>query len=114
MTDKESRTWASIIHFSQFAGYVFFIFGIIVPIILWLIKKDEHEFVNDQGKEVMNFLITQFIIGFIGGLLIFAAGIGIIILALFSIYCIIIIIVGGVKASQGERFRYPICIRFIK
>ncbi|MCD6579288.1 DUF4870 domain-containing protein [bacterium] len=110
--DQNSNTWASIVHFSQFLAYIVPVLGIVAPIIIWQIKKDD-PFIDFHGKEAVNFVITQFIIGLICGLLVLI-GIGIILLALFGIYVIIYIVIVGIKASQGEYYQYPFCIRLIK
>ena len=56
---QEARTWAMLCHLSTFAKYLAIPFGnIIGPLILWLLKKDQHPLVDDQGKEAMNFQIT--------------------------------------------------------
>ena len=58
--DKDARLWAMLCHLSTFAGMVGIPFGnILGPLIIWLIKKDEYPFVDDQGKEALNFQISM-------------------------------------------------------
>ena len=83
------------------------------PLVVWLIKKSEHPFVDDQGKEALNFQISMTIYGIVAGLLIFVL-IGIPLLIGLIVANLVLIIIAAVKASNGESFRYPCTIRFIK
>jgi uncharacterized Tic20 family protein len=84
--------------------------NIIIPLIIWLIKKDESAFLNDQGKEVLNFQICIIIVT----LLLIATCIGIAFMWLPSLVALILGIVGGVKANEGVAYRYPFNFRIIK
>ena len=70
-------------------------------------------FVDDQGKESLNFQITMFIALLIAGATL-CIGIGFIILPIVGILDLVFTIIGAVKANNGERYRYPFNIRFIK
>ena len=87
--------------------------GFIGPLIIWLIKKDQSDFVDDQGKEALNFGISITIYYFVAGLS-FMVLIGILLLPAVAIFAIINIIRAAIAANKGERFRYPLCIRIIK
>jgi len=113
MTDSEAKQWGMFIHFSILAGYVLPLAGFIVPLVMWLMKKDEHSLVDQHGKNVMNWLISFFIYGIISFILIFV-GIGILMLWALGILNIIFAIVGGLKASNGEVWAYPFTIRFLQ
>ena len=110
---KEERTWAMVAHLSAFIGH-FVPFGhIIGPLVIWILKKDQFPLVDDQGKEAINFQIT-ITLYFIGaGLLCFLI-IGFPLLLGLWIFDLIVIIIAAVKANDGERYRYPASIRFIK
>jgi uncharacterized Tic20 family protein len=88
------------------------IFGFIVPLIIWLMKKDQSRFVDDQGKEAVNFHLTMMIGHFIGGLTI-CFTFGAINLAVW-VMAVVLGIMGGMAANKGEVYRYPLNIRFIK
>jgi hypothetical protein len=87
--------------------------GLIVPLIIWLIKKDESPFVNQQGKEVVNFELTCLIGAVIGGATI-CIFIGFVILAAVFVVNIVFGIISTITVNKGLPYRYPICIRFIK
>lgn len=109
--DKDARTWAMICHLMALCGYVIPFGNILGPLIVWAIKKDEHEFINDQGKEAINFQLTMIIAFIISCLLIFVI-IGIPLLAAVAIFDLVMIVVAAIKANDGIRYRYPLTIRF--
>lgn len=88
------------------------IFGFIIPLIIWIMKKDESRFVDDQGKEAVNFHLTMMIGHFVGGLTIcFTFGaLNLVVWVLALVYGIM----AGMAANKGEVYRYPLSIRFIK
>ena len=105
--DKDARMWGMLCHLTAlFAGFV-------GPLIVWLIKKDEIPFVDDQGKEALNFQITVAIAVFVSFLLCFVV-IGFLLLPVVGIGALVLTIIAAVKANGGEAYRYPITIRFIK
>ena len=87
--------------------------GFIGPLIIWLIKKDQSPFVDDQGKEALNWQITL-IIGWVIGAVTAFICIGFVILAAVWLAAIICGILGSVEANKGIRYRYPFAIRLIK
>jgi uncharacterized Tic20 family protein len=115
---KDERTWAMLAHLSSFLGYlVGGVGGIIGPLVVWLIKKDEAPFVADQARESLNFqlsllLYTVALVAscflLIGFVLIWFA------VPFLAILGLVLPIVGGVKANEGHAYRYPMTIRFIK
>jgi uncharacterized Tic20 family protein len=113
--DSQEKQWGMFTHLAAFATFVFPLAGnIIGPLIIYLIKKDEYAFVNDQGKEVLNFQITWWIIFTISALMVFAGGIGLLMLGGFGIAWLVLVIKGIVAANNGQFFRYPLTIRFIQ
>lgn len=94
--------------------YILAIFtGFIGPLILWLLKKEQSSFINDQGKEVLNWIITVIlvIIVSIPLMLIF---IGFLTYAAALICHLVFTIMGAIKASKGIAYRYPIALRLLK
>jgi uncharacterized protein len=110
---KDAKTMGMLCHLLALAGYVVPFGNIIGPLVIWLIKKDELEFVNDQGKEALNFQITVSIAGIVFFLLVFIVIGGFLLMAL-GIFNLVMIIIASVKANNGEKYRYPVCIRLIK
>ena len=110
---KDERTWAMLSHFSALCMFIFPFGNILAPLIIWLIKKDEMPFVEDQAKEVLNFQISMTIY-FIGSIILIIVLIGIPILIVLGIFNVIITIIAGIKANDGKSYRYPINLKLIK
>ncbi|MEX2525104.1 MAG: DUF4870 domain-containing protein [Gammaproteobacteria bacterium] len=111
--DKDARTWAMITHLVALAGFVLPFGNILGPLVIWSIKKDEHAFVNEQGKEAINFQLTMTIAFIVAFILVFVV-IGIPLLVVLCIFTLIMIVVAAVKTNDGTHFRYPVTIRFFK
>lgn len=109
---KEERIWALFCHISSFAGYLIPFGNILAPLIIWILKREESELIDDQGKEAFNFQVSvtlYFIMSII--LVIFLIGIPLLIGLLF--FHVIVTIIAGIRANDGEKYRYPLTIRFV-
>ena len=114
VADRDARQWAMFCHLAGLAKYVPIpLSNVLAPLILWQIKKDQSPFVDDQGKEAVNFQISITIYAIICGLL-FCAGIGVFLLPVVGVLDLVFIIIAGLKANEGELYRYPLTIRFIR
>ena len=103
---KQEKTWAMLCHLGGLLGFI-------PPLVIWLIKKDESSLIDDSGKEALNFQISIAIYCAIAFLLVFIL-IGIPLLFALQIFNLVMVIIAAIKANDGERYRYPLCIRFIK
>ena len=112
-TTKDDRTWAMLCHLSGLAGYVIPFGNIFGPLIIWLIKRDQSWFVDDQGKEALNFQIS-WAIYMIVSLVAILVLVGIVLVGIVAIGGLVLLIVAAVKANEGIAYRYPLTIRFIK
>lgn len=111
---RQDRTLDAVCHFLALVGYIGIPFGnILGPLILWVIKKDELPSVNEHGKESINFQISMTIYAIVAGLTIFVF-IGFLLLPAVLVINLVLVIIAGVKAANGEFYRYPLSIRFIK
>ena len=110
---KDERLWAMIAHISAVAGFVFPFGNIIGPLLIWILKKEEFPFVDDQGKEALNFQISITIYVLISIILVFIL-IGIPILIVIGIFALVMTIIGAINAYDGKKYRYPLTIRVIK
>lgn len=114
--NNDARMWAMFCHLGGLAGFtpIALVFGsIIAPLIIWQIKKDEFGFVDEHGKEALNFQISILIYALVSGLLCLAC-IGIVLLPVVFIFDLIFMLIAAVKSNNGEHYHYPLCIRFIK
>jgi uncharacterized Tic20 family protein len=86
---------------------------ILAPLIIYLVKKDESQFVKENALESLNFQLTIMICAIISAILVFII-IGIFLLIIIGIGSFILVIVASIKASEGKIYRYPINFRLIK
>jgi uncharacterized Tic20 family protein len=110
---NEARKWAAICHAVALVGLlgngVGFVLG---PLIVWLIKREDDPFIDEQGKEALNFQITMFLAGAVSALLILVL-IGFFLLLVVLIMMVVLPIVAAVRTSNGEHYRYPFTFRFV-
>ncbi|WP_137886485.1 DUF4870 domain-containing protein [Pseudomonas sp. 2FE] len=110
---QEVRQWAMFCHFAAFLGLVFPFGNLLGPLIVWQIKKDLDPFVDAQGKEALNFQITVALAALVCILLMLVV-IGFALLGLLSIGALVLTIIAGIKANEGQAYRYPFCWRLLK
>jgi uncharacterized Tic20 family protein len=109
--ELQTRQWAMFLHLSQLANYVMPFGGLIAPIIIWQIKKTELPGIDAHGKIVMNWLISAMIYGIVAFLSVFVL-IGFVILPVLVVLTVVFPIIGGIKANNGELWKYPLSIPF--
>jgi uncharacterized Tic20 family protein len=108
--EKQMGMW---VHLSQLANCLIPPVGIILPIVLWQMNKDQMPALDAHGKTVVNWFISSFIYGIVSFVLAFVliGFLGFIALAVMSI---VFPIIGGIKANNGELWEYPLTIKFLK
>lgn len=112
-TDVQERNLSMLCHLSALVTYFVPLGGVLGPIILWFLKKEQYAEVDRQGKDSINFQLSILLYALVAGLLIFR-GIGILLLALVGIFNLIMVIMASIKSYNGERFEYPFSFRFIR
>jgi uncharacterized protein len=138
-TDSNARTWAALCHLGAFAAFLGIPFGhLIGPLLVWTLKRGDSAFVDDQGREAVNFQISLTIymvaLAVLGGLALllvvgpavwplfdagpwlFAATAFVVVVVAFGllVYAFVATIVAAVRANEGVRFRYPLTIRLLR
>ncbi|MEM9445486.1 MAG: DUF4870 domain-containing protein [Verrucomicrobiota bacterium] len=113
LVNKNEKTWGMACHLATLAGLIIPFGNLIGPLVVWLLKKQEMPFVEDQGKEVLNFQITISIALVISAILTVVA-IGFLLLPIVGLISIIFTIIGAIKANEGHSYRYPFALRLIK
>ncbi len=146
MKKNNENTNAFLIHISAFAGFMFPFGNIITPLIAWQTLKDRSLFLDEQGKEAVNFNISYTLYVFLLSILFIPFAIGSIfsnhnhhlnwnnfnfnfdlnshnlfgfvglgsITGIIYIIGIALVIIASVKARDGENYKYPFTIKFIK
>jgi len=113
---RDARRWAMFCHLAALAGFlpVTFVAGAVIgPLVVWQIKKDQFPFVDEHGKEAVNFQISMLIYGVVAAILLCAC-VGIVLLPAVIIVDLVFLLIAAVKANEGKHYRYPLTIRFIK
>jgi len=113
MLSPDEKTMAMLLHILVLANFITGFLGTVGTLVLWLIKKDESQFIDYHGKEALNFQITIFIAAIISFVLIFVL-IGFFLLLALLITNIVLSIMAGIAANNGEYYQYPFSIRIIK
>jgi uncharacterized protein len=118
--ESQARTWNMLCHLSALAGYIIPFGNVLGPLIIWQIKKNEFPSVEEHGKAALNFQITVLIAVFVG----------IVATVLLSFLCIgyllipvvvaiglcglVFAVIAGIKANNGEPYRYPWSLTLVK
>ena len=113
MPTQDEKQMGMFCHLVAFAGVIIPLGSVLGPLIIWLMKKDQSEYIDYHGKEALNFQITMLIAAFVCILLMFVF-IGIILMFGLFVFWLIVVIIGAIKANEGLRYQYPLTIRFIK
>lgn len=106
-SDSEDRVLGLICHLTSLLGV-----GIVLPLIVYLIKKQEAGQVAAHAKEALNFHLSVMLYVMCAVPLVFI-GVGLLLFPAIAIGSLVLAIIAAVKASDGVVYRYPACIRFI-
>jgi uncharacterized Tic20 family protein len=136
--EQAERKWATLCHLSAALVYLGIpIANLLAPLTLWLIKRNESAFVDEQGKEAVNFQLSVLVYTLLGVLglilsILVAGGLTaltekpaflgfgllavlfVTLLILLWVADLILLIVAAIRASYGEHYRYPLSLRLIK
>ncbi|ABM23091.1 MULTISPECIES: DUF4870 domain-containing protein [Shewanella] len=109
---KSDKDFGLLVYASSFIGYLVPLGSILGPLIIWLMKREESAFVDQCGRSCLNFKLSLLIYVIISGVLAFI-GIGFIFLIVLAILDLVCTVLGIIKASEGQVYRYPLTIKFI-
>jgi uncharacterized Tic20 family protein len=108
---SETRNWALACHLGGLAIFTGIPFGnILVPLVIWLLKRNADPFIDRHGRESLNFQVTMLAYGVVAFLLIFVA-IGVLLLPVLLIADIVLMVRAAIAASEGRDYRYPFTLR---
>jgi uncharacterized Tic20 family protein len=118
--ESQARTWNMLCHLSALAGYIIPFGNILGPLLVWQIKKNEFPSVDEHGKAALNFQLTVLIALVAGGAAAFLLSfvcIGFLLIPVvigIALCGLIFAIIAGIKANNGEAYRYPWSLTLIK
>ena len=107
----EERTYCTLMHISQLL--IWSGVGILVPILMWVLGKDQSELVHQHGNRMMNWLISSFIYGVVSALLVIFL-IGVPMAIVLCILSVVFPILAALKANDGHLWSYPLTIKFLQ
>jgi len=110
---KENRQLLVFTHLSQLLDFVTGIGGFIVPLLLWLVKKDEIFDMDRHGKAIINFRISMFLYLLICIPFVLLFGLGLLGFIAIGLFYIIFPIINAVRASNNQQPNYPLSIKFL-
>ncbi len=103
------KMFLTMMNISQLIGGV----GFVLPIVMWLTYKDQSEKIDEQGKVIVNWIISALIYASVSAILIFIF-IGVIGIVAVGLLCVIFPIKGAIEANNDEIWTYPLSINFLK
>jgi uncharacterized Tic20 family protein len=112
LSDPQSAEWerlyAIFLHLSLLTHIPIF-----VALVMWLIRRDRSPFIDDHGREAVNFQISLAIYYLIGIATTALCGVGVALIVGAYVLGVVGMILAAVAAGKGRYFRYPACIRLI-
>ena len=111
--EAETRQWAMFLHLSLLAGALVPGAGFVLPVVLWQVKKTELPGLDAHGKAVTNWLLSAIIYGTVCGVLCLVL-VGIPLLIALGVLSLVFPIMGAVRASEGQLWKYPLTIPFFR
>lgn len=106
----EENTYLMLMHISQFAGVILPVAGFIIPILMWITNKEYDSKVDLHGKNIVNAMISYTIYAIVLSITVIGIPVAIVLGVLYAVF----IVIAGVKANNGEYWKYPFTIQFIK
>jgi uncharacterized Tic20 family protein len=111
-TERE-RTWGMLAHLSALAGLVVPLVGIVLgPLAVWLVKRDESQFVAGHAKEALNFNISV-LLGALACMLLMLVFVGFLLGTALFIAWLVMLLIAAIRASEGHTYRYPFSLRLV-
>jgi uncharacterized Tic20 family protein len=112
VSPTEERNFAMFCHLGGLAMFVLPFGNIILPLILWSLRKDQSTLVDREGKKAINFQISMTIYFMVSMILVFIF-VGIFLLLILGLLNVIFTIVAAVKTANQEPYDYLLSITFL-
>src|SRR6056297_2201348 len=111
VTDEE-QTWGVLLHASAFCGLLVPFGNVLGPLLVWLIKRDESRFIDESGKNALNFQLTWTML-MLGALLSLLVGVGLLLVPAVGVAWLVIVVLATVRASEKEVYEYPLTLDLV-
>ena len=106
-TSKDDQNLAMLAHLLGIVS------GFIGALIIWLSKKDQSPYIDEQAREALNFQITM-LIGFVIAYILTHILIGVLLIPVLVIANLVFCILAAVAVSEGKHYKYPFALRLLK
>ncbi len=113
-TTPEDRKWGMVIHLAALIGLLLPLGLVLGPLLVWMLKRNDSPFLDEQGKKAVNFQLTILIAAFVLALLSAIIKPLIAIAFVLGIAGLVFAILAGVNVSRGKAYRYPFSLNLIK
>lgn len=110
---KDIPQYCMLMHLSQLLGFVLPIIGLVVPILMWVLRKDESPDIDRHGMNIVNWIISAVIYGVVCAILA-AVIVGIPLAGALLVCSVAFPVIGAIKAKDGKIWTYPLTIPFFK
>ena len=111
---ENERTWGMLAHLSALAGVVVWLLGCVLgPLAVYLSRRDQSEFVAEHAREALNFNITVALAAVVC-IALMVVFVGFILGTALFIAWLVLTLIAAIRASEGERYRYPLSLRLVK
>jgi uncharacterized Tic20 family protein len=108
----QERLWGMLAHLLSFvAAYI--ALGFVAPLVVLLVFGQRSAYVRAHAVESLNFNLSWLLYAVIAGILLII-GIGLLILIALGIAYVVLVVIASIRANNGEFFRYPLTIRFVR
>ncbi|OIN56981.1 DUF4870 domain-containing protein [Arsenicibacter rosenii] len=112
LSPQDERTWAMLAHLLALTGLMIPFGSIIAPLVVWQVYKDRSAYVTYHAKESLNFHIT-IALAVVACIILMIILVGLFLIWVVGVAALVLTVVAGIKANNGEYYRYPLTIRFI-
>lgn len=107
------RQLAMLGHLSALLGFVIPFANVLAPLMLWLMHRTRHPYIDEQGREALNFQLTILVYLLLAFGLVLAL-VGLVMIPLIAVFQLVMVIVAAVRVNDGEAWRYPVTLRFLR
>ncbi len=109
----ELNTFLMLMHLSLLSGFIIPLGGLLLPILMWGMNKEQFPEIDRHGRVIFNWMISAFIYSLICMVLTFIF-IGVLGYMVLGVLSLVFIVIGAIKANSGILWEYPLSIKFIK
>lgn len=117
LVDSSARNWGLLAHVAGFVASSLGGLGFLGPLLVWLLKRDEHPFISHHAAEAFNFQLSMFLYG----LLLVVASLPVVTMlatiplgVIGFVLWVVLPIVAAIRAANGEAWSYPLTIGFLR